>query len=474
MTESLTAIESLFQEAARLAGETASGHGDRDRPVVRHLEPQALQRALELELPNKPRGLEAALELAKKSLHYSVATGHPRFLNQLFGGFDAAAILGEWISALTNTSMYTFEAAPVGTVVELALLERMTQYVGWKDGEGVFAPGGSIANLMAVLSARHKHFPEAKQSGLPSGIRPVMLVSAECHYSLPRAAMVCGFGLEACIEIPVDEVGRMIPAELTRAIETAKEQGRTPFFIGATAGTTVPGAFDPLEAIADIADRFGLWLHVDGSYGGSVLFSDKHREKLAGIERSNSVTWNPHKMMGVPLACAALLTRKKGTLVSTMGMNADYLFHEGETDDWNLGDRSLQCGRRVDALKLWFSWQALGDEGYRDRVDALFELGERFRGMVRERDGFRLIREQEGTNVCFRFLPSDSRQLVGDERDAREHEATLAIRSSMAREGSFLVNYATLDGAATFRLVASNPKTTDTDLSALLDRIALG
>ncbi len=471
MTETLTDVASLFAEAAGLAASALDRNSNRSGPVVHRLSPLELQESLGLELPAKGQGMDAALELARKTLHYSVATGHPRFLNQLFGGHDAPGILGEWICALTNTSMYTYEAAPVGTVVELALLKRMSEYVGFECGEGVFAPGGSIANLMAMLTARHHYFPHVKHDGLRPDDQPVMFVSAEAHYSIARSAMVAGIGTSGCIEVPTDDVGRMLPAELEALVEEAIRAGKRPFMVAATAGTTVPGAFDPVDAIADIAKQHDLWLHVDGSYGGSVLFSAKHRQLLKGIERADSVTWNPHKMMGVPLSCAALLMKQPGALVATLGMNADYLFHADAEADWDLGDRSLQCGRRVDALKLWFSWQALGDEGYEQRVDHLFELAEEFREMVRSTPGFRLIREQESTNVCFRYLPEEQRELKGQARDRCEHEATLRIRAIMANEGSFLVNYATLDGAATFRLVASNPQTNSEDLRALLARI---
>jgi glutamate decarboxylase len=471
MTETLTDVASLFAEASDLAAGALRRNSDRSGPVVHRLTPQELQDSLGLELPSKGQGIDAALECAKKALHYSVATGHPRFLNQLFGGQDAPGILGEWICALTNTSMYTYEAAPVGTVVELALLKRMSEYVGYEDGEGVFAPGGSIANLMAMLAARHHHFPHVKRDGLRAEDRPVMFVSAEAHYSVARSAMVGGIGISGCIEVPTDDVGRMIPAELERLVEEAILEGRRPFMVTATVGTTVPGAFDPVKAIADIAEKHNMWLHVDGSYGGSVLFSAKHRHLLEGVDRADSLTWNPHKMMGVPLACAALLMKRPGSLVAALGMNADYLFHEDAEADWDLGDRSLQCGRRVDALKLWFSWQSLGDEGYEERVDHLFDLAAQFRGMVRDRPGFRLIREQQSTNVCFRFLPEEHRHLEGEARVQREHDATRRIRAIMADEGSFLVNYATLDGAATFRLVASNPQTTPDDLRALIARI---
>ena len=152
-------------------------------------------------------------------------------------------------------------------------------------------------------------------------------------------------------------------------------------------------------------------------------------------------------------------------------MNADYLLHEDSDPQWNLGDRSLQCGRRVDALKLWFAWQVHGDIGFERRVDGLFDQAQKFRQLLAERPGFRLIRDQEGPNVCFRYLPPDQRDAPAAERPRLEQEATIRIRSELAREGSFLINYASLDGAATFRLVASNPSTTDADLAALLDAI---
>jgi glutamate/tyrosine decarboxylase-like PLP-dependent enzyme len=468
-----TRVEALFQEAARLAAETIEGHADRDRPVVHHVDPRELQRLLGLELPEEGQGLESVLELARKTVRYSVRTGHPRFANQLFGGYDVAGILGEWITALTNTSMYTYEAAPVATVVELALVERLCRYVGFTEGEGVLSPGGSITNLMATLTARHRAFPHVKREGLRPDDRPVLFVSEEAHYSAARAAFVTGIGLEGAVQIPVDEVGRMRADELARAIQREGDAGRKPFMIITTSGSTVSGAFDPITPIADIAQRHSMWLHVDASYGGSALLSRRHRHLLEGIDRADSVAWNPHKMMGVPLSCSALLLREKGQLVAAHGMNADYLFHGDSEKAWDLGDRGLQCGRRVDALKLWFSWQVHGDAGYERRIDRMFELAAGFREAVRAREGFRLIREQEGTNVCFRYLPPEFRHTTGEERGRREHEATIAIRGQMARSGSFLINYATLDGAATFRLVASNPEATLSDYTALLDAIAV-
>jgi glutamate/tyrosine decarboxylase-like PLP-dependent enzyme len=263
----------------------------------------------------------------------------------------------------------------------------------------------------------------------------------------------------------------MIPEELERAISRAGAGGKTPFMVVATSGTTVPGAFDPLDAIAEITERHGLWLHVDASFGGGVLFSQRHRHLMAGVQRADSVTWNPHKMMGLPLTCSAILMREKGVLEATNGMHADYLFHESGGPTCDLGDLSLQCGRRVDGLKLWFSWVALGDRGFACRVERLFELAGVFRRKLGERDGFHLVREPEGTTVCFRYLPRSAQSLAGEPRRQREHKLTVDIRRKLLESGRFMLNYAPLDGVATFRIVLSNPRTREADLDGLLDAI---
>jgi glutamate/tyrosine decarboxylase-like PLP-dependent enzyme len=464
-------LAALLPSTVRMALDYVASLEDPSTPGVEAQPPAALREALGVTFGEDGHSLDAVLSAAEKALRYSVRTGHPRFFNQLYGGVDAAGIVGEWISALVNTSMYTYEAAPVGTLVEIALIERMRRLVGFPAGEGILTPGGSISNLMAVLAARHRAFPRMKRHGAATAGEPVLFLSAEAHYSSPRAASVAGFGTDAAVTIATDSVGHMIPEALERAIGKAHAEGRTPFMVVATSGTTVPGAFDPIDAIADITQRYGLWLHVDASFGGGVLFSQRHRHLMAGVERADSVTWNPHKMMGLPLTCSAILMREKGVLEATNGMHADYLFHESGGPTCDLGDLSLQCGRRVDAFKLWFSWIALGDRGYARRVERLFALAGIFRRKLGARDGFTLVREPEGTTVCFRYLPPSARPLAGDSRRQREHALTEEIRRKLLESGRFMINYAPLDGAATFRIVLSNPRTRETDLDALLDAI---
>lgn len=175
---------------------------------------------------------------------------------------------GEWLTATANTNMFTYEIAPVFILMETVVLSKMRDIIGYKGGDSILAPGGSISNLYAFLAARHKMFPGYKEHGprgLPGDL--AMFTSDQCHYSIKSCSSVCGLGTENCVSVPSDEFGHMIPSELERLILERKARGQIPFFVNATAGTTVLGAFDPLDEIADICQKYNCWFHVDVSIG---------------------------------------------------------------------------------------------------------------------------------------------------------------------------------------------------------------
>lgn len=176
------------------------------------------------------------------------------------------SMAGEWLTATANTNMFTYEIAPVFILMETVVLTKMREIIGWNCGDSILAPGGSVSNLYAFLAARHKMFPLYKEHGakcLPGEL--VMFTSDQSHYSVKSCAAVGGLGTDNCIMIPSDEAGRMIPSELEREILKHKSLGHIPFYVSATAGTTVLGAFDPIPEIADICDKYQLWLHIDVS-----------------------------------------------------------------------------------------------------------------------------------------------------------------------------------------------------------------
>ncbi|XP_013996399.1 glutamate decarboxylase 1 isoform X3 [Salmo salar] len=344
---------------------------DRSTKVLDFHHPHQLLEGMEgfnLELSDQPESLEQILVDCRDTLKYGVRTGHPRFFNQLSTGLDIIGLAGEWLTSTANTNMFTYEIAPVFVLMEQLTLKKMREMIGWPSGEGdgIFSPGGAISNMYSVMIARYKYFPEVKTKGMSAAPRLVLFTSEHSHYSIKKAGAALGFGSENVVLLSTDERGRVIPADLEAKILDVKQKGYHPLFVNATAGSTVYGAFDPINEIADICEKYDMWLHVDGAWGGGLLMSRKHRHKFSGVERANSVTWNPHKMMGVPLQCSAILVREKGILAGCNSMCAGYLFQPDKQYDvsYDTGDKAIQCGRHVDIFKFWLMWKAKGTIGF--------------------------------------------------------------------------------------------------------------
>src|SRR5690606_7150456 len=240
---------------------------------------------------------------------YSVRTGHPHFHNQLYGGFNFWAFLGEVITALTSTSMATFEVAPMATLIEQTLVDKMSQLAGFRahgeSGEGIMLTGGSNANFVAMLAARNSLFPHSKEQGNPSGL--VAFCSSEAHYSFSKAANMLGLGTRQLWPVTADRHGKMIPSQLERMINLAKEQGLKPVFVAATAATTVKGAFDALSGLAKSCRNHSVWFDVDGAWGGSALLTPTVARLMRGCHEADSLTWDAHKLMHIPVIASFIL-----------------------------------------------------------------------------------------------------------------------------------------------------------------------
>ncbi|XP_039892906.1 glutamate decarboxylase 1 isoform X1 [Simochromis diagramma] len=454
----------------------------RSSKVLDFHHPHQLKEGLEgfsLDLPVQPETLEQLLVDCRDTLKYGVSTGHPRFFNQLSSGLDVIGVAGEWLTSTANTNMFTYEVSPVFLLIEEALLKKMRSIVGWADdeGDGLFCPGGTISNLYSILLARYHFYPEVKTRGMGALPRLAMFTSEHSHYSIKKSAAVLGIGTENVVVVKCDERGKIIPAALETSIATAKEKGLVPFYVNATAGTTVYGAFDPLNAIADICHTHTLWMHVDAAWGGGLLMSDRHRMKLEGIERACSVTWNPHKMMGVPLQCSAILVKKRGLLQECNKLGAQYLFQTDKPYDvsYDTGDKSIQCGRHVDVFKLWLMWKAKGSDGFGSQVNKCLENAEYLYDQLQKRAEFELVfkNKPEHSNVCFWYIPPSLRSLPpGPDRDRRLHQVAPRIKGRMMEKGSVLIGYQPLGTKVNFfRCVFSNPATQQEDIDFLLDEI---
>uniref|UniRef100_A0A8C9Y3A9 Glutamate decarboxylase 1b n=1 Tax=Sander lucioperca TaxID=283035 RepID=A0A8C9Y3A9_SANLU len=418
-----------------------------------------------------------SLYIKHDSLIMAVKRSHPRFFNQLSSGLDIIGLAGEWLTSTANTNMFTYEIAPVFVLMEQLTLKKMREMIGWAGGEGdgLFSPGGAISNMYSVMMARYKYFPEVKTKGMSAAPRLVLFTSEHSHYSIKKAGAALGFGTDNVILLSTDERGRVIPADLEAKIIDAKQKGYVPLFVNATAGSTVYGAFDPINEIADICEKYNLWLHVDGAWGGGLLMSRKHRHKLAGVERANSVTWNPHKMMGVPLQCSAILVREKGILAGCNSMCAGYLFQPDKQYDVNYdtGDKAIQCGRHVDIFKFWLMWKAKGTIGFEQHIDKCLDLSQYLECEYIILYIVYFCLQPQHTNVCFWYIPPSLRSMPdSEERFLFSYQVAPKIKAMMMESGTTMVGYQPQGKNVNFfRMVVSNLAVTQSDIDFLIDEI---
>ncbi|KAF7993477.1 hypothetical protein HCN44_010072 [Aphidius gifuensis] len=444
----------------------------RKTKVVEWIEPENLSSLVNLHLSETGSTHEQLLQLTRNIIKYSVKTGNPRFVNQLFSGLDPYGLAGQWLTDALNPSVYTYEVSPVFSVMEEEILREMRLKIGWNNGDGIFCPGGSMANGYAINLARYNKYPDIKNNGLSGIKRLVVFTSKDAHYSIAKLSAFLGIGTNNVYPIDVDKKGKMCIKNLEKQVCRSIEEGACPFIVSATSGTTVLGAFDSLRDINVICKKYNMWFHVDAAWGGGTLMSNKWKYLVDGIELADSVTWNPHKMLAAPQQCSTFLTRHENILKLAHSANATYLFQKDKFYDtsYDSGDKHIQCGRRADVLKFWFMWKAKGTSGFEQHVDKLFYLSRYFVDLIIKRDGWKLIQLPECLNVCFWYIPKSMRHLDGKELDQQLHKIAPIIKEKMVKKGSMLVTYQPLDDKPNFfRLVIQSSGVTEIDMKFFVE-----
>ena len=486
-------VRAWLAEVGQLLLEALLKGSSRDDPVLRYARPEALYEAFEahvgLTIPpgETPHAPEQVLVAVQDVLRRAVRSDHPRFFNQNWAGADPVGVVGDWMTALLNTTAATYEMSAIFTLMENELLARMSELAGLSvyDGSrntqagahGMFTPGGATSNLYALHLARAFCQPEALMEGHFNCARLVAFTSQQSHYSLDKAVAMVGLGRSSLVRVPCDEVGRMRVDKLNVAVRSCQSEGKIPFFVNATAGTTVTGAFDDIDAIANLAEEVGMWLHVDASYGGAVLFSNRFRHLLEGSKRARSLAWNAHKMMGMPQQCSVLLLRNPDLLRRAFAAGADYIFQRDKNDaDQDLGDLTLMCGRRPDGFKLWLTWKMRGEQWFSDRVEHALRLAEELEAMVRDHPSFVLAHPRTFANVGFWWVPEELRPLrlerLSEEKKLYLHQLAPLIKDAMQREGSTMLGYQPLgDLPNFFRLLVISPDVQKEDIETTLSTI---
>jgi len=346
------------------------------------------------------RALDHVLEGLKQ---YTVHTPHPRYFGLFNPRASFAGILADTITATFNPQMAAWSHAPFAVEVENYLIKAFGQRLGYPENsvDGCFCSGGAEANLTALVCALNQQFPKFKEQGVRSiPGQAVVYVSGESHHSINKAVSTVGLGTAAVKSIPtIDE--KMDTKALAVALEQDQQAGRSPLMIVATMGTTGAGAIDPVFEIKQLADCYGCWLHADAAYGGAVAFHPEYQKLLRGIEAADSITFDAHKWLSVPMGAGMFMTRHKNILRKSFGLKTDYMPKEAaELAVQDPFTHSLQWSRRFIGLKLYLSLLFYGWEGLADLVSRQINLANRLREKLVD-SGWKIYNKSALPIVCF-------------------------------------------------------------------------
>jgi glutamate/tyrosine decarboxylase-like PLP-dependent enzyme len=405
-----------------------------------------------------PVAPEEAIEFITQGLtEFQTHTPHPRY----FGLFNPApttmGIAADTLVAAFNPQLAAWSHSPLAVEMEQHVIRALGARFGYRaaDTDGSFCSGGMEANHTALLTALTQAFPEYAEGGAQAiAGQPLLYVSAESHHSLLKAARMCGLGTRAVRHIAVDRGLRMRPDALAQAIDEDRAAGCRPFLVAATAGTTNAGAIDPLRHCAHIARRYGLWFHVDAAWGGGAAFVPELRPLLEGIEDADSITFDAHKWLSVPMGAGIYLTRHRDILDRTFRVSTSYMPREAA--DLDVVDphlHTMQWSRRFTGLKVFLSLAVAGEQGYANALRHQTAMGDLLRTTLAQA-GWRIENESPLPVVCFT-----------DPAGADPHQIAMRVVGS----GEAWISTTVLAGSKTvLRACITNYRTTPEDISALI------
>jgi glutamate/tyrosine decarboxylase-like PLP-dependent enzyme len=354
--------------------------------------------------------------------------------------------LGDALAAGLNPQLATLARSQLASKIELETIQWIGSRVGWPGAfSGTFTSGGNEANFSALALALAAKFPAAIEDGVATiGAAVVVYASEEAHHSLDKSTGLLGLGRKALRRVAVNERIQMDPVALKRAIQDDLAAGRKPLCVVATAGTTSSGIIDDLRATTEICQRYGLWLHVDGAYGASVIFSDRYRSLMRGIELADSVTIDPHKWMAVPFAAGVILTRHPEILERAFAVYAPYMPKAKEAVLPDNSRISTQWTRRMNSLKLWLSLRVHGRKGYEDLIARQFQLANGFADWIRRSDHYELAAPPMLPILNFRLKG------VADKNRAAAHAE---IVGAVTRDGKRWISDSVVCGKSVLRMM---------------------
>lgn len=467
----LEAPEELRAALTRVA-EWAADYRARlpELPVLARVEPGEVAAGLPAAPPERGESLEAVLaDLDRTLLPGITHWNHPGFLAYFSSSSATPGILAELVTAVLGVNAMLWRTSPAATELEERTTDWLRQAVGLPEGfRGVIQDTASSSSFTALLAAREALGLEVRARGLAA--RPelpalVLYVSEQAHSSLEKAAMAAGLGQAGVRRVPIDAAFRMRPSALAEAMAEDRAAGRRPLMVCATVGTTSSASVDPVDAVAEVVEGMGTWLHVDAAYAGPAAMLPELRDRFAGWERADSVVINPHKWMATPMDCSVLLFRDGAPFRASLALTPEYLrAEEGVT---NLMDYGLPLGRRFRALKLWFLFRMWGVDGLRAMLRSHLRMAAAFADRVRTDPDLELAAPPSFSTVCFRVRAGGGAARDAAEADRRGRSVLEAVNG----QGRVFLSHTSLEGRYVLRLSVGSAHTRPADVEAAYEAV---
>jgi aromatic-L-amino-acid decarboxylase len=465
--------EQLGPAVARLITEYAASV--ESRPVASEATPADIYAMFDEEFPEVGTSIDELMERFRTQIaRHAMTISSPRY----FGQFNPAPLpIGVWSDALCSTlnqNAGAWRNGPTSAIIEARVIRWLCELLGYgPQSYGTLASGGSEANLLGLKLARDSVSQEIIRNGLRSVAASLVIYASEqCHYSIEKSADILGIGRDMVRKIPTDEHFHIRLDALEEAIANDRAAGLTTCCVVGVAGATSTGVFDPLDELADIAQKNKCWYHVDAAYGGSVAFSAQHRDKLRGLERADSITFDPHKWMFVPFACGATLVRDGGRVLrDSFDSSPEYLAEDrgGSDVEFDFFRYGQLGSRRFNSLKLWMALKSMGRQGYAKVVERQIGLTQYLAERLDGLEDFQRVSPVETAVCCFKYLPASVLNSTPEVQDRLQQD----LQQHIERSGKAWLTTTVLHGRRTFRVNINSFLTEQRHVDDLLELLQL-
>jgi L-2,4-diaminobutyrate decarboxylase len=406
-------------------------------------------------------------DFIKRIISFSNHLHHPHYIGHQVTSPLPLTTLVQLCTTLLNNGAAIYEMGPVAMAMEKNIIQLFGSLIGYKSGfDGIFTHGGTAGNLTAMLAARQaKTDYNIWEEGVRDTERPAFMISEQAHYSIGRNVKIMGLGNDSIIKVPAGPDYKMENRLLEKLKSDAEARGLKVISVVASACSTATGSYDNLNEIADFCEKNGLWMHVDGAHGMGVLFSEKYRDLVKGIERADSVVIDFHKMLLVPALNTLIMFKQGERSYETFAQKASYLFQKSKSSPWyDSAIRTIECTKSSLGVIAYTALKYYRDNYYRVYIDGRYDLAASFARLIRSENGFELAVDPESNIVCFRYAPQG-------QNDQAINKLNSIIRDKIIKGGSFYIVQAELDGKIWLRVTIINPVTAEIDLRNLLAEI---